>query len=137
MFQESFSHLAIQNELKLVMSENIPLDKHNINNATEKIHSIFDKVCKVSLKKKKKRVKSFNYKKWFDNDLKNVKKIVDSKAALMSQFPKDPIVRGSYFRLNKKYAKLRRQKKREFKDNILNRLCNSESENPRVLEFGE
>jgi hypothetical protein len=66
-----------------------------------------------------------------------VKKIVDSKAALMSQFPKDPIVRGSYFRLNKKYAKLRRQKKREFKDNILNRLCNLESENPRVLEFGE
>ena len=36
-----------------------------------------------------------------------MKRLVDEKAKLMSKFPKDPIVRGSFFNHNKKYAKLR------------------------------
>jgi hypothetical protein len=40
-----------------------------------------------------------------------LKKLVDEKAFLMSKFPKDPLVRGSFFKLNKKYAKTK--KKRE------------------------
>ncbi|VDH99461.1 Hypothetical predicted protein [Mytilus galloprovincialis] len=93
-------------------------DKKNVNDATYSIHSIYEKVCKVSLKKKKKRVKTCNHKKWFDQDLKSLKKHVNDKAILMSKFPKDPIVRGSFFKLNKQFAKLRRKKKREFRENI-------------------
>lgn len=40
----------------------------------------------------------------------------------MSKLPKDPVVRGLFFKLNKKYAKTRKKKRREFKQNILNRL---------------
>ena len=130
-FQESFTHPVIQNELKYFLNNKIILDKKNVNDATYSIHSIYEKVCKVSLKKKKKRVKTCNHKKWFDQDLKSLKKHVNDKAVLMSKFPKDPIVRGSFFKLNKQFAKLRRKKKREFRENILDRLSNLESENPK------
>ncbi|CAG2249773.1 unnamed protein product [Mytilus edulis] len=130
-FQESFTHPVIQNELKYFLNNKIILDKKNVNDATYSIHSIYEKVCKVSLKKKKKRVKTCNHKKWFDQDLKSLKKHVNDKAILMSKFPKDPIVRGSFFKLNKQFAKLRRKKKREFRENILDRLSNLESENPK------
>lgn len=53
-----------------------------------------------------------------------MKKIVEEKANMMKMFPRDPVVRGSFFKLNKKYAKLRKKKKRQFKQNILNKLDN-------------
>ena len=60
-----------------------------------------------------------------------MKKIVEEKANLMKMFPRDPIVRGSFFKFNKKYAKSRKKKKREFKQNILNKLDTLESDNPK------
>jgi hypothetical protein len=42
-----------------------------------------------------------------------LKKLVDEKAFLMSKFPKDPLVRGSFFKLNKKYAKTKKKKREE------------------------
>lgn len=74
-----------------------------------------------SFLKEKKRVTAKG-KKWYDSDLTRLKKSVDEKAFLMSKLPKDPVVRGSFFKLNKKYAKTRKKKRREFKQNILNRL---------------
>lgn len=52
-FQKSFTHPAIQNEIKNFNNENINLDHQGINQATIKIHSIFEKVCKTSLKKRR------------------------------------------------------------------------------------
>ena len=49
----------------------------------------------------------------------------------MSKFPKDPLVRGSFFKLNKKYAKTKKKKRREFKQNILNCLDELQSNNPK------
>lgn len=52
-FQESFTHPAIQNDIKQFMDEDINFDETSINNATNKLHCIFEKVCKASLKRKK------------------------------------------------------------------------------------
>ena len=128
-FQNAFAHPAIQNELKNFITEDINFDSAGINQATKTIHSLFEKVCKITLKKKKKRVKTD--KKWFDHELTSLKKNVDGKAALMNKYPKDPFIRGSFFKTYKKYAKLRKYKKREFKNVILNRLENLETENPK------
>ena len=68
------------------------------------------KVCKASLKRKK-RVKAKGNK-WYDSDLSSLKKLVDEKAFLMSKFPKDPVVCGSFYKLNKRYAKTRKKEKR-------------------------
>ena len=66
------------------------------------------KNVKFSLKKKIVKKKKI----WFDYDLNTMKRLVDEKAKFMSKFPKDSIVRGSFFNDNKKYAKLRGKKKR-------------------------
>lgn len=60
-----------------------------------------------------------------------MKKIVEEKANLMKIFPRDPVVCGSFFKFNKKYAKSRKKKKRDFKQNILNKLDTLESENSK------
>lgn len=110
-FQNSFSHPAIEKEIKSFIDTKINLDNDSIQTATDKIHSIFQKVCRVSLhQKRKKKKKSSTDKKWFDNELVHMKKLVNEKAELMSKYPKDPIIRGSFFKFNKQFAKLRKRK---------------------------
>lgn len=128
-FRQTFNHPAIQNEINNLIREEIQLDQEGINKVTENIHSIFDKVCKTSLKKRKPKIKQKNH--WYDKDLIQIKKIVDDKANLMNKYPRDPTVRGSFFKIQKQYSKLRKKKKREFKSLILKRLENLESENPK------
>lgn len=132
-FQETFAHPATQNDIKKFMDEKISLHKVSIDTATNNIHVIFEKVCSVSLKKKKRKKKIINNenKNWFDQELTAVKRQLEDKAYLMSKFPNDPLVRGSFFKMNKKYAKLRKKKKREFKQSILDKLDNLQSENPK------
>lgn len=49
----------------------------------------------------------------------------------MTKFPRDPIIRGSFFKINKQYSKLRKKKKKEFRQSVLDRLDALESENPK------
>jgi hypothetical protein len=49
--------------------------------------------------------------KWFDQDLHKKKKQVKDIRFLMSKYPHDPIIRGSFYKINKEYAKLRKKKK--------------------------
>jgi hypothetical protein len=95
-------------KLRQFLTDDISFEENDINKTTNFIHDVFDKACKLSLKKKK-IVKKRN-KKWFDYDLNTMKRLVDEKAKLMSKFPKDPIVQGSFFNHSKKYAKLRGKK---------------------------
>lgn len=104
-------HSAIQNDIKSFLDKSIDFNESGINSATFNIHHIFDKVAKVSLKRKKVR-KRISEKKWFDFGLKKKRKIVFEKAALLSKYPHDPIIRGSYYKNNKEYAKLRKFKKK-------------------------
>jgi hypothetical protein len=57
--------------------------------------------------------KSFSFltqnEKWFDQDLHKKKKQVKDKGFLMSKYHHDPILRGSFFKIYKEYAKLRKQ----------------------------
>ena len=84
------------------------------------------------MKKKKKRKKnSENSKPWHDQDLDKLKRITIEKGKLMTKFPRDPIIRGSFFKINKQYSKLRKKKKKEFRQSVLDRLDALESENPK------
>jgi hypothetical protein len=53
------------------------------------------------------------------------KKQVKDKGFLMSKYPHDPIIRGSFFKINKEYAKLRKYKKKQFRLFIACNLRNS------------
>ena len=50
----------------------------------------------------------------------------------MSQFPSDPIIKGSYFKLYCEYNEARKYKKRTFKQSILNQLDELQSSDPKA-----
>jgi hypothetical protein len=50
------------------------------------------------------------------------KKQVKDKGFLMSKYPHDPIIRGSFFKINKEYAKCRKYKKKQFRQQIIDKL---------------
>jgi hypothetical protein len=47
----------------------------------------------------------------------------------MSKYPHDPIIRGSFFKINKEYAKLRKYKKKQFRQQIIDKLDTFQSNN--------
>ena len=60
--------------------------------------------------------------KYFDSELHGKRKTLTLKAELLSKYPFDPLIRGSYFKCYREYTKLRKYKKRHFKQNILDQL---------------
>lgn len=67
-FQNAFLHPTVQNDIKLVLDKSIEYNEQSINNATNEIHNIFDKVAKLSLHRKSAH-RTSTHKKWFDLDL--------------------------------------------------------------------
>ena len=73
-----------------------------------------------------------NKQKWFDSDLLTMRYRLINKGKLMSLFPLDPIIKGSYFKLYREYNKTRKYKKRTFKQSILNQLDDLQSSDPKA-----
>lgn len=51
-FQNVFLHPTVQIDIKLLLDKSIEYNEQSINNATNEIHNIFDKVAKLSLHRK-------------------------------------------------------------------------------------
>lgn len=74
-FQESFAHPAIQKEINAFLEDTIDIGSQSTNKATERMYSIFENACNVSLKKKKKKkTVSRKHEVWLDDDHKEMKK---------------------------------------------------------------
>lgn len=76
------------------------------------------------------KTRKIRNKPWFDKSLFCMRKEVTSKAKLLSRFPNDPNIRGSYYKLLKKYNKTRKYKQRAYKQDIVNKLDNMRTEKP-------
>lgn len=70
--------------------------------------------------------------KWFDADLQILRSRLLSKGRLMSKFPFDPGIKGNYYKLYRQYNKMRKFKKRTFKQTILNQLDELQSSDPKA-----
>ncbi|KAL9977170.1 hypothetical protein ACROYT_G014548 [Oculina patagonica] len=76
------------------------------------------------LPKRKKR-------KWFDKSCFELKKEVLRLGNLTSKFPSDPFLRGRFFDVKKTFKKMVKSKKRLFKEALLQKIANFESNNPK------
>ncbi|KAL9972695.1 hypothetical protein ACROYT_G019055 [Oculina patagonica] len=76
------------------------------------------------LPKRKKR-------KWFDKSCFELKKEVLRLGNLTSKFPSDPFLRGRFFVVKKTFKKMVKSKKRLFKEALLQKIANFESNNPK------
>jgi hypothetical protein len=98
----------IKNKLDNFLKDEINLTASDINKATNDLHSVIQQVADLTLRKKSKnKRKKTQNEKWFDQDLHKKKKQVKDKGFLMSKYPHDPLIRGSFFKINKEYAKLK------------------------------
>ena len=53
----------------------------------------------------------------------------------MSKYPKNPFIRGAFHKSNKEFTKLRKLKKREYTPNILDKLDNLQTNNPKEYDL--
>lgn len=81
--------------------------------------------------KKKAKKKAFESKRWYDFELSKKKRLLCEKVTLMSKYPNDPYFRGSFYKCNKEYAKLRKYKKKEYTQNILDSLDKLQTKDPK------
>jgi hypothetical protein len=99
---------------------------------TSEIVNILDRAAlSAKIFKIKKSKKKTNNCKWFDNDLRSKRKTHVEKGELLSRFPCNPIIRGSYYKCYREYNKLRKYKKRHFKQTILDDLDRLRDSDPK------
>lgn len=60
-----------------------------------------------------------------------MRKHLCERAILLSKFPNNPLLRGSFLKLNKEYAKLRKYKKQEFRQSIIDKLDQLNETDPK------
>ena len=115
----SFPNPLIKQSIEQFMGKEIDLNDHFIEAAVDELDEIFHKAADISLKKMKTKKRNKVSQKWFDLDLNVMKRKVDEKAKRMARYPNDPYIRCSFFKSYKIYAKLRKSKKREFKQALI------------------
>ena len=126
-FQLAFNQDVISNMFTNVMDENVSIDS-----MISKINDIYYNVAGRTLKKAvHKRNKKKTVKRWFDKSLYSLKSHVCYLSRLLQMYPNDPQVRGSFFRGLKFYNKERKRKRRQFKQNLLNKLDDLKENNPK------
>ena len=82
---------------------------------------------------KKKIDQTHKNKKWFDKDCETLKSGALSVARNLQWYPKDPVVRGRYHKLKKEYKRLVKYKEHSFREGILNKISDLESNNPKAF----
>ena len=117
-FQSAFE----RDEIKSKITSFINLSITDTQDAATQLNSIITDAANISLKKYSRKVNCQNNKglkrnirktkKWFDADLKALRNRVISNGKLYSMFPKDPIVRGRYYKLQRVYNKTKTSKER-------------------------
>ena len=95
----------------MIMQRNVALKRHRV-------------------KRSQKRSKN---KKWFDEDCETAKKEVLTAAKTLQRYPKDPIVRGKYHRLKRDYKRLVKYKEHSFRETMLQRISQVESNDPKTF----
>ena len=68
---------------------------------------------------------------WFDRSLQEIRERSINKGKLVSKYPYDPIIRGSYYKLQIEYNKLRKYKMRQFKQSLITQLDNLKENSPK------
>jgi exonuclease III len=122
------------------VSEKIVLIRHLIEESTKSVDDIldliydsFDGIMKTvfPVKKHTQNKKKVMRKKWYDKDCNRMKNEVKYLCRQMNKNPYDKSIHHKYQIMVKNYNKLLRFKKRKFTNDVLERLENMRSNNPK------
>jgi hypothetical protein len=116
----------------------------DVDKAADNLNKLFMDAASKTLKKQKKQknkkkqiIKHQKAKKsepWFDKDLHCLRGRLISFGKILSFFPRDPQVRGKYYRLLKEYSKTVKYtcKRRKYKSDMLNKISEIHENNPKA-----
>jgi len=114
------------------------LNNDDINKSIDKFNNILLKAADISLNRKKKASikgtttnKKQNKQEWYDQSLISARRNLNDKWNLLNKYNKDPIVRSNFFSSLKQFRKLRKEKYREYKHAIINKLDNLKENDPK------
>jgi hypothetical protein len=110
----------------------IEVSQSSVDTACSDLTNIILSAAKISLRQKKPIPNSkHRNKKWFDADLVKMRKNLINNAKHFAKQPKDPFVRGRFFKLRKAYAKLCKFKRKQFKISMLQKIDALHQNNPQ------
>lgn len=130
-FQNALNTPEIQDKIDTFLNKSSVCHAENIPEIICNFEDILLSAANVALKKPKVKKKKYKSKKWFDADLGKLRARVVSQGILYGRFPKDPIIKGHYYKLYREYNKLRKKKYRDFRQNIVNKLDTLSENNPK------
>jgi len=108
----------------------------NINEAANNLNNLIVNAADISLTKKKVnknkgKPKRKRLPKWYDLNLVQMKRDLNNKATLFQKNFFNPQECSSFFRTLKLFRKIRKRKKRQFNQEIINKLDNLFNKNPK------
>ncbi|CAC5362799.1 unnamed protein product [Mytilus coruscus] len=105
---ELFLNALKSDEVKVKIQdfENIQNQSQSeVDAALHSLHDILKMAANKSLKRKtKSRRNGIKSKPWFDKGLSSMRKELDHKSQMLAKYPKDPIIRGKFFKFRKLYG---------------------------------
>ena len=114
---------------QLLMEIENSLNSDDIDNTVEKLSDLLLPKVKIAQRQKNKKKKP--EKKWYDNTCFELSKRLKLTTKLLSDDPTNPFLRGSFCKTRKLYKKLLKLKKREWTDNMIKKLEELESKDPK------
>ena len=106
----------------------------NIDTIIERINGLYDISDKTKVgtnKGTKKNKKKYKSKKWYDLSCSEMSRSLNRTAKLLAASPNNPHLRGNFFKNKKMYRKVLRDKKREWKREMVQRLERVEEKDPK------
>ena len=138
LFQQALNSNDIQNRIKLFMKKDF--DKTDSQNAAADFSNIIKDAATMSLKSNRKTLAGNNRNnkkrtknlKWYDFSLQKARLVLKNKENLFRKFSNVPYIRSSFYKTLKEFRKLRKQKLRQYRQGILNKLDSMCENNPSL-----
>ena len=103
-----------------------------MNQEAQTLNSIIHNAASRSLQTKKHKLsQSKKTQPWYHPTLKSLRQMANTRGKLLKQYPTDPHIRGSYYKLLKEYKRAVRYHKRQYKQEMINKLDELRSNSPR------
>lgn len=133
-FQEALACPSVASKLEEFNNCNISLDKNGIEKAVVDMNNCILEAANISLKARKGVMRKNNKKKkkpWFTPDLHEMKTSLDYLSKQLAFRPFDNQLRHKCFCLSKQYNKLRKERRRNHFKDIVNKMKNLSTKNPK------
>ena len=98
------------------------------------IYNVLNKSVYMNMKRRKtpRKKKTIPPKKWFDDECTTLRRRVSYLSKLITKYPHDPHIRGSFFKTKKTYKSLLKRKRKEYKWSLIHQLENMSEANPAL-----